>query len=256
MKLFNFSDYIDEDTNFTALTFQLNSKERVIAYRGTTDSVIGWRENFNLAIGKNMPSQILAYKYLLQSIDGSFDYYLTGHSKGAKLAVYSALQLEVRQSNSIKAIYAFDGPGFDTMMEYANHPIYTSQKVHHYIANFSIVGLMLNHTSKPTVIQCNSMSFLHHLTNLWEVDGTKFKRSEQLSESSKLFQYVSMEWIKVTTVEDRKRYINDLFDILIDAGIQSFNQINNNHINIARKILKQYRQLDEETVDFIKNKMR
>lgn len=65
IELMYFSDYVDAQSNFTALTFQLNSQERVVAYRGTTDSIIGWRENFNLAIGKNMPSQVLAYNYLL-----------------------------------------------------------------------------------------------------------------------------------------------------------------------------------------------
>lgn len=253
IELMYFSDYVDAQSNFTALTFQLNSQERVVAYRGTTDSIIGWRENFNLAIGKNMPSQVLAYNYLLKQIDeGTYRYYLTGHSKGANLSVYAALQLEVPQAEKIQGLYIFDGPGFESLKEYTNHPIITDKKIHHYIANFSIVGLILNHSSLPIVVNCKSMSLLHHLTNLWQVEGSQFTRRKEMSASSQLFHYVSTEWIKVTTVSDRKKYINDLFDIVLDSGIQSFNELNDKPIDFARKILKQYRQLDQDTIDFIK----
>lgn len=105
---------MDKVEQFYAITFIF--KEFIyIAYRGTDLSLLGWHENFNMAIMDVIPSQRDASKYLeaiSQKMDGPI--YLGGHSKGGNLAVYAALYSCSDIRNRIVKIFDHDGPGFTT----------------------------------------------------------------------------------------------------------------------------------------------
>lgn len=66
-----------------------------------------------------------------------------------------------------------------------------------------------------------------------------------------MFHFVSTEWIKKTTFDERKQYINSLLNIFLDYGITSFNDRNENPIYFARKVKNQYNLLDPAAKDFI-----
>ncbi|MEI3499052.1 MAG: Mbeg1-like protein [Bacilli bacterium] len=64
-----------------------NEKEKIISFKGTDSSLIGWLENFRLAYEYPTYTQKLAIDYLKNNI--SFldqDVYVVGHSKGGNLA--------------------------------------------------------------------------------------------------------------------------------------------------------------------------
>ena len=51
-------------TQFAAVTFRLPSGTLVVAFRGTDDSLVGWKEDFNMAFQYPVPAQVSAAEYL------------------------------------------------------------------------------------------------------------------------------------------------------------------------------------------------
>ena len=80
------------ETQFSAVTYTMGDGTRYIAYRGTDETIVGWKEDFNMAFLSPVPGQAYSVEYL-NSVAEKFDgpFYVGGHSKGGNLAVYSAM---------------------------------------------------------------------------------------------------------------------------------------------------------------------
>ena len=101
------------ETQFSAVTFTLGDGSRYVAYRGTDETIVGWKEDFNMAFLTPVPGQAISVEYL-NRVAGRFGgpLYVGGHSKGGNLAVYSAMNCNPDIQNRIRKIYSMDGPGF------------------------------------------------------------------------------------------------------------------------------------------------
>ena len=85
-KLSNFINEIDteQQKQFAAMTYRLNLDTYLIVFRGTDDSIIGWKEDFHMTYMKEIPAQ----KHALEYLEDFFKQYpkqkvlLAGHSKG------------------------------------------------------------------------------------------------------------------------------------------------------------------------------
>ena len=55
---------LEWETQFSAITFFLDDGTMYIAFRGTDETIIGWKEDFNMAFRYPVPSQEYAAKYL------------------------------------------------------------------------------------------------------------------------------------------------------------------------------------------------
>ena len=52
------------ETQFSAITFLMEDGTLFIAYRGTDESIIGWKEDFNMSFLAEIPAQSYSVKYL------------------------------------------------------------------------------------------------------------------------------------------------------------------------------------------------
>lgn len=83
------SKYADEtdaisQTEFSALHIRLEDGTVFVAFRGTSDEIVGWREDFSMSY-QIMPAQRKAVEYLVKTMDeAGTEYLLGGHSKGGK----------------------------------------------------------------------------------------------------------------------------------------------------------------------------
>ena len=101
------------ETQFSAITCILGDGTLFIVYRGTDESMVGWKEDFNMAYLSPVPGQAYSMKYL-NMITGKLSHrlYVGGHSKGGNLAVYAAMKCFPEVKKRIIKIYSMDGPGF------------------------------------------------------------------------------------------------------------------------------------------------
>ena len=87
---------------FSALTIRLPKEQIFVAFRGTDDTIVGWREDFNLSFLEEVPSQRRAVEYLdALDLPPEAELYVGGHSKGGNLAVFGATHASASIKNSV-----------------------------------------------------------------------------------------------------------------------------------------------------------
>ena len=82
----------EQQMQFAAVTMLLPGGTLAVAFRGTDDSLVGWKEDFNMAFRYPVPAQHAACEYVCAVARlWRGPMVLLGHSKGGNLAVYAAM---------------------------------------------------------------------------------------------------------------------------------------------------------------------
>lgn len=77
-----------------------------VAYRGTDNTIVGWKEDFNMSFSELVPSQTDATIYL-DEVSKSYKCKIRvgGHSKGGNLAIYAATFCNPKIQDRIISVY-------------------------------------------------------------------------------------------------------------------------------------------------------
>jgi hypothetical protein len=245
----------DENLDFTAgrqfgaVMFGLNTlaNEKVIAFRGTDNSVMGWKEDFQLAYLEQIPAQESACKYLERSISlfsGRFT--ICGHSKGGNLAVYAGTHVNPFQQASIARIINFDGPGFDFSVTSRKSFAKVENKVTNYIPVESMVGLLLDPFGKQTVISSQSWLMNQHNAFNWEVERNGFVPGE-LSSVAKMIEHTLETWLTDIPIPQREAFLDAFFEILGASEGAAIRLDPQENVKDLKNILVKYSKLDPKT---------
>ena len=97
-----------EQSQFSAITIQLDDNSIYIAFSGTDATLVGWHEDFNMLYLKQTPGQEKALAYLNAFTDLTIPLRLGGHSKGGNFAIYAGMYCEKSLRDRIIAIYNND----------------------------------------------------------------------------------------------------------------------------------------------------
>ncbi|NLF49817.1 MAG: DUF2974 domain-containing protein [Leptolinea sp.] len=245
----------DENTDFvvgrqfTALTFTIPDFERtkIIAFRGTDNSVVGWKEDFDLAYMEQIPAHESACLYLKQTI-GVFSgrFIVCGHSKGGNLAIYAGSHLNPMQQLKLKKIVNFDGPGFNFSIVQRNHFSQNEHKVINYLPEDSMVGLLLEPVGKRVIVSSSERFINQHNAFNWDVDRCRFIEGE-LSESAKLMEQTLETWLTDITISDRETFLEALFDILGASEGKFIKTDPQESFKEFKNILVKYSKIDQKT---------
>jgi len=207
----------DEEKQFSAMTFLLSEKIAYVAFRGTDNTFLGWKEDFNMAFMTPVPSQEQARKYLnkVTSII-SHKIYVGGHSKGGNLAVYSAMKSYEDVKDRIIAIFNHDGPGFIRSIVEGYEYNSICQKISKTVPVESVVGMVLESKEKYIVVKSNGFGILQHDPYSWEIGNVDFETSDDLSKAAKIQKNALSDWINALDEERKMDFVNTLFSV-IDA---------------------------------------
>ena len=250
----------ENENQFFAITFILPNSEIVIAYRGTDITLIGWKEDVNMALMDVIPSQNQALNYFkkIREIYRFNKFYLLGHSKGGNLAYFVALKMDEIHQEYLLGVYSYDGPGFrkaDIFMEnsfYDNH----KELFHKFVPQSSLVGMLLNHTRHAAVIYSTGILILNHDPFYWQVNiqEGRFKYVKR-RHTSYINERALENWINNLSQEDKIITANAIFDFLggLDKTIYDLGK------NIPKALymfLKNYKEYDEEKKIIIKENVK
>ena len=88
---------VETETQFCAVTFYPENGPVFVAYRGTDETIVGWKEDLNMTFLCPVPGQQYAVEYL-DAIGKNLTkpFIVGGHSKGGNLAVYASLKCNKR----------------------------------------------------------------------------------------------------------------------------------------------------------------
>ena len=235
----------EEETQFAAMTFLLPDDTAFVAFRGTDRSLVGWKEDFNMAFQEAVPAQLLAQDYVREvAAEYVMPLRLGGHSKGGNLAVFAAARSTPDIQQRILEVYNNDGPGFtDYLM---GDPGYLAMvpRIKTYVPQSSVIGMLLEHEEAFTIVESRSVGIYQHNVYQWEIARGGFVELQQLSASSQLMDRALKDWVAAMPAEDRGRVINGLYAALSATQAETVRDVRE-HRKLAA--LKAVMDLDPET---------
>lgn len=245
-----FYNYINEVTNvtqFCAITAKLEDHTNYIAFSGTDDSVIGWKEDFQMSYVFPVLAQEKALNYLKNTISiFGPKCRIGGHSKGGNLAMASYMLSNFLIQHKIIEIYNFDGPGFRKREFESKRFKIMERKLKMYIPERSLIGRLFRNSENYEVIKSSSNFFFQHDGTRWIVDDLKFKRGEFSNQSKKLEKRV-FDWITSYSDEDRQKIVDTIFLILEKGGITELSQLRVSKLQKVYILIKENKDMDKES---------
>ena len=243
----------EQEKQFAAITVLMPDDTIFVSYRGTDNTIVGWKEDLNMSFKSHIASQISAKKYLEMIAEEHSDKKIRigGHSKGGNIAVYAATFASSIIKDRIINVYNNDGPGFCD--DVIGTPEYQDMinKVHTYIPQSSVIGRLMNHREKYTVVESVQKGIMQHDLYSWQVLGTKFITLEEVTNGSEFVDKTIKEWLENVEPEKREQVIDVVFDILNATDAQTMKEIKNNWFTSARTMMSSYKNIDNETKDMI-----
>ena len=237
----------EQGMQFSGITVRLPNEELYVAFRGTDDSIVGWREDFSLSFLDEVPSQRKATEYLADlDLTPATVLYVGGHSKGGNLAVWGAVHVDEEIRRHIKAVYSNDGPGFTEKTLHSEGYQSLKDRIKIILPDDSLVGLLLEHDAPYTVIRSSSRGLFQHDALSWSVMGGEFLRADRLSPKGIRSDTVVRERIALLSPKEREALTNVLFSILESTGAKTLTELKNGGVRSALAMLKTYRELSPE----------
>ena len=238
---------LDSQKQFAAITYQIRPKEYLVVFRGTDDSIIGWKEDFHLTYMKEIPAHLAARDYLkevLDKLDGKV--WLAGHSKGGNLATYAACHVETSIQDRVQKVYSFDAPGLHSSIRNSDNFKAIEGKIISIIPENSIVGMMLETPETDLVVKSKTFGLLQHLMVSWEIEGDQFKVVPKVTEDSIQVDQTLKTWIANLSEEELRDFFDLFFGLFIEADIHRFGDITVDTPGKIQKLIENRRNLTPE----------
>ena len=235
-------NYVNEivteaEQQFSAVEIVLEDGTSYVSFRGTDDTIIGWKEDFNLSTGV-VPAQERAVEYMQRISDKASGMLRAGgHSKGGNLAIYGSVMCKSAH-DKILEIYSNDGPGFSKEFQESPETAEMMPKIIRIIPEYSIIGTLLEHEKQPIIVASTSRGLLQHDGFSWEVQGPGLVRRDSLNKTALRFIEILHKWIDGMDTEQKRLLIEDLFATLQASGCENLSEVQSGGIKSLAAMVK------------------
>ena len=246
------SDYVDvydvdKQTQFAACVFHISDSKGYIAFRGTDDTLIGWKEDFMISFTKT-EAQELALAYAKKHLSPGKRWYMGGHSKGGNELLYAAALLPDDCWNTVDRIFLLDGPGLCPEVMSLDGMQRVDSKTTRVIPSFSVIGKLFEPRITDTrIIRSSAIGIQQHGLSTWGIDHGRLALAEDNDPTSKWISETLDLWIGSITQEERPVFVNELFDALSAGGATTLNQLDKEGREGLEAVLKQFGSSSELT---------
>ncbi len=242
----------EQQKQFSACTLKLPNGECYVSFRGTDNSLVGWKEDFNMAFETNVPSQVRAVEYLeAQAKSTRAPLYVGGHSKGGNLAVYAAAHCRPSTFKRVKRVFSHDGPGFTAEALASADYARVGDKLSKTVPESSLIGMMFEQQEDYTVVRSTQMGPMQHDPFSWVVEGTSLVEADDMSRSAVYVDQSLNQWVAAMSHEEREGFVNALFSVLYAGGQDSLAGLKNNLSETVPAMLSQLTDLDGEQRSYL-----
>lgn len=249
LKFFGVVSEWDKDTTkqFAAVTVEVEPSVRLVVFRGTDETLIGWKEDFLMTYSPLVAAQTDAKEYLAKqaSLWGG-DLMISGHSKGGNLAIYAAATQVEDVQLRIVDIFCFDSPGlYRSVLETKGYQNIVPLAMR-YIPQDSLVGLMLESEVPYVIVKSNATGAMQHSAMTWEIEDGQFIKMEKLTKNSQLNDQTFKKWTESVSDEELELFWNVFFELLFSVGIDTVNDLYGQFMHYVQEFLKAAGDMDEE----------
>ena len=211
---------------FSALTYHLPDGSLFVAYRGTDDSLVGWKEDLNLSLDEGVPGETAAKDYLeriAKRYEGAIR--IGGHSKGGHHALYAAVYASRPTQKRILLAYSHDGPGFPLEVLISKRYAAMQEKLITFLPQSSIVGVVLEHDKSYRYIRSTGDGLYQHDPFSWEVSVDKFVYLREPSHYGKRYGGAIRAWLTSTTIEERRLFVDTFSKMIAVSGAKTLKEL-------------------------------
>ena len=255
------ADYInkiddEEEKQFSAITIFLPDKTMYVSFRGTDNTMIGWKEDFNMSFKDIVYSQLDSVDYL-EYIGGKYKCKIRvgGHSKGGNLAIYSASFCNENIQNKIIEVYNNDGPGFNDNLICKEEYKKIINKIHTFVPQSSIVGRLLNHEEKYIVVKSSQVGILQHDLYTWQLMGPQFLYVDGVTDGSEIVDRTLKQWVKEVDSKQREELVEIMYKVISATKARTTVEFSNKWFENVKIALKSYNNIDKKSKKIIFNSL-
>lgn len=246
---------IDEEKSeqMSAVQMVLPDGTIYVAYRGTDDTFIGWKEDLSFSYKSETVGQRHALEYLNTCFKRKkVKLRVGGHSKGGNFAIYASAFCDASIQKKILEVWSNDGPGF--MHEVTQTEAYERirPRIKEIVPESSVIGMLLYSHGEKKVIESDGKGIMQHDANTWQIERNHFVEVEGRSSDSILTDKTIRSWLDELSLEDRKVFVDTVFEILSSSGATCVSEFNASLITNVPKIIKALTNMDKQQGDNFK----
>lgn len=259
IRLNDYVNIVDEkwETQFSAVTCELDDGMVYVAYRGTDETIVGWKEDFNMAFTAPVPAQKSSVRYLEKAARRFSGPLCTGgHSKGGNLAVYSAMNCSEEIQDRIQKIYSMDGPGFRPEVLKKDGYDRIAGRVEKILPHSSLVGMLFESDMHYRVVKSKTFGLAQHDPYTWLVTGNHFVKANDIYERRKQMDCALNEWILSLDEGQLHTFIDTLFQVISASEADNLIDFTAEWKKSMNGVISAMKELDDQTADTLKSMIR
>lgn len=255
LRLCNYINVIEKEweTQFSAVTFLLKDGTVYVAFRGTDETIVGWKEDFNMAFLSPVPGQAYSVKYLNAVAEKIHSQIIVGgHSKGGNLAVYSSMNADSHVKEMIKKVYSMDGPGFRPEALESGCYDKIAGKVVKILPHSSLVGMIFERDMRYEVVESTTFGLAQHDPYTWLVEGRHFVKVNDIYESRKFVNNALNEWILSLNEVQLRTFVETLYQVVSASKAEDLIEFTADWKKSMNAVVAALREVDDETNQMLK----
>ena len=236
----------DQLKTFAALVFLLPDGPNYVTFRGTDETITGWKEDFLMSCQSETAGAKEAVDYfnkVAKALEGEF--ILGGHSKGGNFAMYAAAFCESQHKERILKVYNNDGPGFRDEVIQSNEFQEMLPKILTIAPQSSIIGQLLSNPAEQRVIRSTAKGILQHDAMTWEAEKDRLVPSE-LDELSHYAKTTLGSWLERMDDESRESLCTTAFSLIESTKSETFIEFSADLVKNTEIIWKEMGKLPED----------
>lgn len=255
MTLNGYTALLDDsiEQQFAALTIDLGNGSIYISFRGTDDTIVGWKEDLNMGFLEEIPSQKQAVEYVARVARQYSDKTIRigGHSKGGNLAEYAALVADESAFERLRGVFNHDGPSFldDPSPRIDDDRFHAL--LHKTVPESSAFGMILERRADYRVVRSSAMSVFQHEPFTWLTEDDDFVYQEALNPSAVFFDEALDAWLRSKAPDERERFIDTIYELFASTEAGTWSEFQTKLFANTRQLLGARSKLDAETKSFI-----